>query len=267
MDDGIPALLQMEMLGQAGAHNALADQQQAQGNYAQLQGSPITLTGASMGAYTLGALQPGTVITISNQTNETWTFQEAYNQVTNRAYAYLPYNVQTDQTPTRLDALYGIATMPQWTTVGAGPATTAERKAAEERAEALLLSLLTPKQQLSWKAKDRFIFTGQSGKPYCIKRGWSMNVEDAMYRYCAQISDFSAPPADNVIGQMMALRFREAEFLAAANRVFHFQVPAWTKELPSSKRLTGSGRRILERLVRVWRDLSGSVRDRLSIGS
>lgn len=163
------------------------------------------------------------------------------------------WDVQTDRqvqfingTPQWIgaDQLYGHAPV-MW------PTHIPRRGEAADRAQTLLKSLLTPSQLADYEKTGGFTMTGQSGTFYRLSnRRTIFNVEDATYRYCVHLSDYSAPLADQIVAQMMTLRFQEAYFLQTANRDRHYQVPEWTQPTLLSRISTAFGRATRD----VWAD-------------
>lgn len=98
------------------------------------------------------------------------------------------------------------------------------RKEADERAEILLLSHLTPKQKEDYRKYKYICFKGRSGANYRIRSGstiGNVDVMDAkgkevMHRLCAHPRDVPMP--DTLLTQLFTLRHHEAEFLRTANR-------------------------------------------------
>ena len=86
--------------------------------------------------------------------------------------------------------------------------------AAEARAKALFLSLLTEQQQAEYQALESVNFVGQSGRLYNIRHGFSGNVSG--YRsYCCYLKA-TVPTFDHMIGQLLALKYNEEHFLNTA---------------------------------------------------
>lgn len=96
-----------------------------------------------------------------------------------------------------------------------------KRKAAEKRAEDLLLALLDDEQTAQYLA-DGYFDTAINDKVYRIKNGCAGNVElivagKAKYRYCAHPEHF-LPNQDVMLSQLLMLKHDEGRFLAIANR-------------------------------------------------
>jgi len=98
-----------------------------------------------------------------------------------------------------------------------------ERRAADERAERLLLSSLTPEQRDDYKRRACFYLYTKSGKRYRIERGWSGNVHlvddtgKPLHRYCAHPA-IHVPEPDNMLAQKLMLETDEPAFLRVANQ-------------------------------------------------
>lgn len=99
----------------------------------------------------------------------------------------------------------------------------ARKAAAQQRAEGLLFTILTPAQVRSYKDDGHFEM-GVNERVYRIRRGRSRNIElieggKATARFCAHPSDaYDIPEADVVLSQVLALQSDEAGFLKVANR-------------------------------------------------
>lgn len=92
------------------------------------------------------------------------------------------------------------------------------------KAEATLLRLLTPEQEQSWRENRAIFVTSQSGKRFTIKEGMTHNFHEVgadnqlIREFCAHIAyDAKCPVIDNVIAQLLALRFNEEMILKTAN--------------------------------------------------
>jgi hypothetical protein len=98
------------------------------------------------------------------------------------------------------------------------------REAASNRAEELLLSLLTEEQAASYRERGWFEVRGSRGGRWRIRnRGQAGNVdlmpeigEEREATYCAHPPD-GLPDADAHVAQMLALVTNEEEFLRVAN--------------------------------------------------
>lgn len=98
------------------------------------------------------------------------------------------------------------------------------KKEADDRAEVLLLSHLTPKQKEDYRKHKYICFKGRSGANYRIRAGshvGNVDVMDArgkevMHRLCAH--PLSVPMPDTLLTQLFHLRHHEADFLRIANR-------------------------------------------------
>jgi hypothetical protein len=101
-----------------------------------------------------------------------------------------------------------------------------ERNAANDRAEKLLLKVLSPKQREELKAKNFFTLETLSKngerRIYRINRGRSGNVEQVdatgrrIKRLCAHPAE-AVPDADTMLGQKFMLETAEDDFLRVAN--------------------------------------------------
>jgi hypothetical protein len=114
-----------------------------------------------------------------------------------------------------------------------------EEKAAETRAEDLLIALLTDAQILQYQMHGYFE-TEVNDKIYRIKKGRSGNVElieegKPKFRYCAHPSEWT-PNQDVMISQLLMLKTDEARFLKTANRTVLYQ-PAVAQAMAALDRL------------------------------
>lgn len=100
------------------------------------------------------------------------------------------------------------------------------QKAANERAEALLLSYLDPEQLEDYRKRRAFVVRcPKSGRRYCVRGdgGISGNVheingkDEVIARFCAHVKD-GIPMADQLLTQKFMLEHYENEFLRVANR-------------------------------------------------
>lgn len=98
-----------------------------------------------------------------------------------------------------------------------------KRAIAEEKAEALLVSHLTPEQERAWKENKAFFVTSKSGKRFQIAKGHGGNLHEVdangkkLARLCVHV-DYQIPAQDNCLAQVLALRFNEDALLKVANR-------------------------------------------------
>jgi hypothetical protein len=97
----------------------------------------------------------------------------------------------------------------------------AEKEQAKQKAEELLLLVLTDTQKEQYKAHGYFE-TEVNDKIYRIKTGRSGNVEllengKAKYRYCAH-PWIDTPDQDTMLTQLLMLKTDESQFLQIANR-------------------------------------------------
>lgn len=100
----------------------------------------------------------------------------------------------------------------------------AKRKAASEKAEETLTRCLTPEQRKAWKEERAIFVTSQSGRRFKLKAGMTHNVKELdldgkeIRELCVHVHWSSGcPMADNVLAQLLALRFDEAAFIKRAN--------------------------------------------------
>jgi hypothetical protein len=100
----------------------------------------------------------------------------------------------------------------------------AEKKVkAQKRAEQLLLTHLTHEQEKAWKENKVLFITGQSGKRYKIRHGVAHNIWEVdehgnhVKEFCVHIDHYGCPVEDNVLAQILGLRFNERATLRKAN--------------------------------------------------
>ena len=99
-------------------------------------------------------------------------------------------------------------------------------RVAEEKAEALLLSWLTPSQRYEWEASEQFAVTGSCGGEYIITKGTIYNViavDGGKMCFRPQIPTGGMmatdwPVCDILLAQKLALEHDEAYVLKVANR-------------------------------------------------
>lgn len=98
----------------------------------------------------------------------------------------------------------------------------AERAACEARAEALLLSSITPRQASQYRRLKWFTVRGASGDQYRVRKGRVGNVDriDAagrvVDRWCAHPAEF-VPDCDTMLAQALMLETDDAHFRRMAN--------------------------------------------------
>lgn len=103
------------------------------------------------------------------------------------------------------------------------------RDAAQARAEATLLSLLSPAERERYSEIGAFHVQGSAGGRYSVHRGYMQNVYDLdqdgrrRSRLCAHPAmrdeeRRALPVADAMIAQLLMLRYDEPGFLSIANR-------------------------------------------------
>lgn len=101
----------------------------------------------------------------------------------------------------------------------------AERKIINDRAEALLLSLMNEQQRKDWIGSGHF-FLHVGDRKYRIRRGSHGNVDlvdeknKVLENFCCLPSK-DVPEADCVAGQLLSLRFDEEAFIKTANANKH----------------------------------------------
>lgn len=97
-----------------------------------------------------------------------------------------------------------------------------QRKAAEQRAEKLLFSILTPTQVKQY-TDDNYFDCPVGERIYRLRKGRSMNVElieagRAKIKFCAHPDDQLIPVPDVLLSQLLMLQANEQGFLQIANR-------------------------------------------------
>ncbi len=103
----------------------------------------------------------------------------------------------------------------------------AARKAASDKALALLLSAITPEQRADLLGKGYFFVRSQRGNLYRIDNGSYRNVrlvdpttKVVLRTYCIYATD-DCPAGDNMLAQKLLLETMEDYFLATANKWDH----------------------------------------------
>lgn len=98
----------------------------------------------------------------------------------------------------------------------------ARRKAADERAEELLRSLLTDEQRKHLDEMTSFLVKSESQRTFRIRRGERVQELDdngkVIAGYCIAPTGIGLPVADKMLAQKLLLENNEAEFLRIANR-------------------------------------------------
>jgi hypothetical protein len=96
---------------------------------------------------------------------------------------------------------------------------------AEERADELLMSLLTPSQLMQYRAAKCFEVCTKAGRRYRLTRAISGSIKligpdgRATATYCAHLGgSIPIPVPDHLIAQKFMLEHHEEEFLRVANR-------------------------------------------------
>lgn len=98
-----------------------------------------------------------------------------------------------------------------------------KRKAAEEKAEELLLMCLSDEQKEMY-LKYGYLEINTDKAKYRIKKGWAKNVEKIGHdgktelKYCIHPSDCTVPIPDSMLAQKLMLEYNEQEFLRLANK-------------------------------------------------
>lgn len=162
-------------------------------------------------------------------TPTSWKFEDIKYETTGAVQYYTALFSQQTVTVTGCSLVNTIA---NWTKIDETPeekearlvkeaAEKIEAEAAEKKAEALLMMILTDVQKEQY-LKDGYFETEVNDRVYRLKKGWSGNVEQiingkASYRYCIHPGEF-VPIGDNLIAQLLLLRNNEKEFLEKANR-------------------------------------------------
>jgi len=97
------------------------------------------------------------------------------------------------------------------------------RKAAEERAEKLLVSILSETQRAQFAAERRFTVHLPNGNRYIVKQGRHGNIvrvnENGMEveQLCVHVAPPEVPDCDNMAAQKLMLEHSEPELRAIAN--------------------------------------------------
>lgn len=104
-----------------------------------------------------------------------------------------------------------------------------ERKRADNKARALLLSLLNPEQRKEFEQHGHFVVHGRQAR-YRIRQGRSGNVDVidrrgiVSHRLCVHPA-MDVPDCDTMAAQLLMLRAAEDEMVRAANRHEAFGTP------------------------------------------
>lgn len=99
----------------------------------------------------------------------------------------------------------------------------AKRKAANDRAETLLMSILSSAQRDQYKAERRFTVHLPNGNHYMIRQGRHGNIEridedgKRLENLCVHVADYNIPDADNCAAQKLLLECNEPELRRIAN--------------------------------------------------
>lgn len=99
----------------------------------------------------------------------------------------------------------------------------AKREAAEQRAEMLLMSILSTAQQAQYKAERRFTVHLPNGHSYRVKKGRHGNIERINDRgvrienLCVHVAPPEIPDCDNMAAQKLLLEHNEPELRRIAN--------------------------------------------------
>lgn len=89
------------------------------------------------------------------------------------------------------------------------------------RAEALLLSLLPPREQERYRVAKEFFVTGSEGGLYLIRHGVTGNVREAHsgHQWCAHLPIYRDADIElSMVAQLLNITTDESGFLAVANR-------------------------------------------------
>lgn len=98
-----------------------------------------------------------------------------------------------------------------------------QQRLSEERAEALLKSVLSPEQREAYEREAAFFVQSQSGKRFKVEKKWSGNLTEysddgrPINRYCVH-PQWKIPDQDNMALQKIMLECDEASLLQTANR-------------------------------------------------
>jgi hypothetical protein len=103
--------------------------------------------------------------------------------------------------------------------VGRGLEALARRRQAELRAEALLLSWLSPRQRAQYLERGWFEVRTVTGR-YRIGRGVTVRLEPHGSAYCMEAMS-PVPVADELLANKLLLETDERRFLATAHRYHH----------------------------------------------
>lgn len=99
----------------------------------------------------------------------------------------------------------------------------AERKAADERAEKLLMSILSSAQRAQYQAERRFTVHLPNGHHYMIRRGRHGNIEridergNRLENLCVHVAPHEIPDCDNMAAQKLMIECNEDELRKIAN--------------------------------------------------
>lgn len=100
-----------------------------------------------------------------------------------------------------------------------------KRMAANERAEKLLMSILSSAQRAQYKSERRFTVHLPNGNHYMIRQGRHGNIEridesgKRLENLCVHVAPYDIPDADNLAAQKLMLECNEPELRKIANIV------------------------------------------------
>jgi hypothetical protein len=101
--------------------------------------------------------------------------------------------------------------------VVAAVAVLARRRAAETRAEALLLRWLSPRQREQYRSHGWFDVVTPGGNLYRIRPGTVVRLDARRCSYCIEAIPW-VPAADQMLAKKLLLETDERRFLATAHR-------------------------------------------------
>jgi hypothetical protein len=93
----------------------------------------------------------------------------------------------------------------------------ARRRRAEARAEALLLSWLSPRQREQYRVHGWFDVLTPGGNRYRIRPGKVVRLDGRRCAYCIEAIPW-VPAADQMLAKKLLLETNERRFLATAHR-------------------------------------------------
>jgi hypothetical protein len=93
----------------------------------------------------------------------------------------------------------------------------ARRRQARQRAEALLLAWLSPRQRAQYRTSGRFEVTTAAGHHYLVCPGGVVRRDPRGWAYCIEATT-PVPVADELLAFKLLLETDEPRFLAIAHR-------------------------------------------------